>query len=303
MTTTAAHREITTTHDEGDAWTKPLSVYVYGHDLADDEARVLAQACLDEWATEYEYDIDSETPARPLVDRASRIWVSKVPSPPMSETKWVYDTSSVETPGAAAVIEFEVDEHLEPRCEIDGCDVKWSSLNPRLDPRRMCVGHAAVRNARESIIHALGSAHQAAEYAMGYPQERFDALGERSTLGTPSARRAYALSHADYTGKGVTASLTRAITELDEAEGNGFTLQPWHFAFGRWNHIPQPTYVESVDSLEALPVTAVVKGRFNLVAFRTSGKFWSYPGSVKRVSSADLFRDLGPRLEVLSGAN
>ncbi|BDZ52849.1 hypothetical protein GCM10025867_50900 (plasmid) [Frondihabitans sucicola] len=82
MTTTAAHREITTTHDEGDEWSKPLSIYVYGHDLTDDEARVLAQACLDEWAEEHEYDIDSETPARPLVDAASRIWVTKVPSPP-----------------------------------------------------------------------------------------------------------------------------------------------------------------------------------------------------------------------------
>ncbi|BDZ52848.1 hypothetical protein GCM10025867_50890 (plasmid) [Frondihabitans sucicola] len=221
----------------------------------------------------------------------------------MSEISWVYQESSIEVPGGDAVIEFEVDEHLVPRCEVAGCTLRWSSQDPNIDSRRMCAGHASVRNARQTIIHALGTAHQAAEYAMGYPDAHFDALGAASTLGSTAERRAYALSHAEWTGEGMTRTLTRAIADLTAAEADGFTLSPWHYAFGEWNHLPQTTIVETVAALDALPVKTVVKGRFDLIAVRTSGRFWSQPGSVEKVRTDELFGTHGPRFEVLSTAS
>lgn len=214
--TVKGERRVDLAHEEGSSYSVPLSVYVHGHDIGEDEARVLAQAALDEWAVDYD---DDEEATRHLVAVGHKTHLRKVPAAPGSEYEGMlmYRTGYPAGRGASPIWDFEVDEHLVPRCQINGCDIRWSSGPGHYFPVRMCRDHARLNE----VLYRVETAQRMLQvnWILGEPEDS-DYFGQW----TEQSRRDYAVAHLAGATRNLERALRNAADTIAELAPQGFTL-------------------------------------------------------------------------------
>lgn len=216
MAAATVQRQIDLAHEEGDTYSTPISVYVYGHDIDEDEARQLAQDAMDAWAIDHDDDEDSP---RHLVAKGAKTHLRKVPAAHGSEYEGnlLYHAGYPAGPGASPIWEFEVDEHLVPRCEITGCNIRWSRGPGHYFPVRMCASHARLNE----VLYRVEVAQRMLQigWILGEPE-----TGDYFGQWTEQQRRDYAIEHLDGAIKSLSRSLRETATTIADLAVQGFTL-------------------------------------------------------------------------------
>lgn len=211
-TTATDTRRVELCHDEGAAYLPPSHVLIHGHDIDEDAARPIAQAALDEWITEV--GDDTPTPRRPMVTTGEQTHVRKVPNPGEGWLQFHFHAKPGR--GASPIWLFEVDVHLRPRCDVEGCDRPgWKYGLSIPEGAEVCTQHARMFKVQHEMRVAQRSLHE--EWIVGRP-EADEYFGKMTT----QERRDIALRGIESAATRYADTAQRAAQEMTDLEANGY---------------------------------------------------------------------------------
>lgn len=247
MTTTTATatatRRVELCHDEGAAYLPPSHVLVHGHDIDEDAAREIAQVALDEWAAEV--GDDTPTPRRRTVTTGEQTHVRKVPHRDEGWLEFHFHAKSGR--GASPIWLFEVDVHLRPRCDVQGCQRPgWKYGLSIPEGAEVCTNHARMFKVQHEMRVAHRSLHE--EWIVGRPEAE-EYFGKMTT----QERRDIAIRGVDAAATRYASTAKWAATEMAALEAEGFawplmlTDGSSYFAWAPFDPATSPLYFFAGD--------------------------------------------------------